>query len=190
MEYTKSGYESAAKSFIQSDLEVDLSKRSIMVTGANSGIGKSCAMEVAKRGATVHLVCRSKERGEAAKEEIVSTTNNNVFNKKILNYFFKKLTDLIKNIFLHIVDLSQPRQVFKFAKEFAESKKPLNILVNNAGCMINERQLVENNIEANFATNTLGTYILTKALIPTIANNEKPRIVFKKKKNNINLISY
>lgn len=74
--------------------------------------------------------------------------------------------------------MSQPRQVFKFAKEFADSKKPLNILVNNAGCMINERQLVENNIEANFATNTLGTYILTKTLIPTIANNEKPRIVF------------
>lgn len=87
MEYTKSGYESAAKSFNQVDLEVDLSKRSIMVTGANSGIGKSCAMEVAKRGATVHMVCRSKERGEAAKEEIVSASNNNVINKKIANYF-------------------------------------------------------------------------------------------------------
>lgn len=78
MEYTKSGYESAAKAFNPSDLEVDLSKRSIMVTGANSGIGKSCAMEVAKRGATVHMVCRSKERGENAQKEIITTTNNNV----------------------------------------------------------------------------------------------------------------
>lgn len=80
--------------------------------------------------------------------------------------------------------------MFKFAKEFAESNKPLNILVNNAGCMINERKLVENNIEANFATNTLGTYILTKTLIPTIAKSEKPRIVIKKKENFKNLINY
>ncbi len=80
-------------------------------------------------------------------------------------------------MFLHIVDIGQPKQILKFAKDFAESKKPLNILVNNAGCMINEREYVENDIEANFATNTLGTYILTKVLIPTIEKSEKPRIV-------------
>ncbi|CAF0853642.1 unnamed protein product [Brachionus calyciflorus] len=157
LEYTRPGYEAAAKSFNPNDLEVDLSNRSIMVTGANSGIGKSCAIEVAKRGATVHMVCRSKERGESAQKEIISSTNNN-------------------NVFLHIVDISQPRQVYKFAKDFADSQKPLSILVNNAGCMINEREFIENDIEANFATNTLGTYILTKALIPLISKAEKPRI--------------
>lgn len=73
--------------------------------------------------------------------------------------------------------MSQPRQVYKFAKEFLDSKKSLNILVNNAGCMINERETVEGNLEANFATNTLGTHILTKTLLPLIQNSEKPRIV-------------
>ena len=80
-EYTKSGYETAAKHFNAADLEVDLSQRSIMVTGANSGIGKSCAMEVAKRGAIVHMVCRNKERGEAAQKEIITSSKNNVSSK-------------------------------------------------------------------------------------------------------------
>jgi dehydrogenase/reductase SDR family member 12 len=45
LEYTKSGYESASKSFNAADLQVDLSRKSIMVTGANSGIGKVTALE-------------------------------------------------------------------------------------------------------------------------------------------------
>ena len=49
--------------------------------------------------------------------------------------------------------------------------------VNNAGCMLNTREFVEGNIEVNFATNTLGTHILTKSLIPVISKGEKPRIV-------------
>jgi dehydrogenase/reductase SDR family member 12 len=115
------------------------------------------ALEVAKRGATVHMVCRSKERGEAAKKEIIDESKNTKVN-------------------LHIVDMSQPRQVYKFAREFASNQSSLNILVNNAGCMINERETVEG-LEANFATNTLGTHILTKVLLPLISKSVKPRVV-------------
>jgi dehydrogenase/reductase SDR family protein 12 len=43
--------------------------------------------------------------------------------------------------------------------------------------MVNTREFVEGNIEVNFATNTLGTYILTKSLIPVVSKAEKPRIV-------------
>lgn len=156
-EYTKQGYQAAAKSFREGDLEVDLKGRSIMVTGANSGIGKVCALEVAKRGATVHMLCRNKERGEAAQKEIIEKSNN-------------------QNVLLHICDISQPKQVYSFAANFVEAKTPLNILMNNAGCMINERQKIEN-MEANFATNSLGTYILTKTLLPLIAQSDKPRIL-------------
>lgn len=73
--------------------------------------------------------------------------------------------------------MSLPRQVYKFAKDFAESQNSLDVLVNNAGCMVNTREYVEENIEVNFATNTLGTHILTKTLIPLISKAEKPRIV-------------
>lgn len=158
-EYTKPGYQTAAKNFRASDLEVDLTGRSIMITGANSGIGKICALEVAKRGATVHMVCRSKERGEAAKNEIISLSKND-------------------KVELHILDLGQPREVMQFARKFVEAKTQLNILMNNAGCMVNDRQKIENDtLEVNFATNTLGTYILTKTLLPLIAQFAKPRIL-------------
>ncbi len=49
-----------------------------MITGANSGIGKSTALALARKGATVHMVCRNPSRGENAKEDIVSQTGNNV----------------------------------------------------------------------------------------------------------------
>ena len=97
-EYTKGGYESASKTFNQADLEVDLSNKAVMITGANSGIGKIAALEgkliysiylvdywrlnylnlVAKRNATVYMICRSKERGDAAQKEIIDQSNNTV----------------------------------------------------------------------------------------------------------------
>ncbi|XP_068038214.1 dehydrogenase/reductase SDR family member 12 isoform X3 [Anomalospiza imberbis] len=134
-EYTRGGYESASRRFNPADVEVDVAGRSFLVTGANSGIGKATAKEIARRGGTVHLVCRNKERAEVAKEEIVTETGN-------------------QNIFLHIVDISNPKEIWKFAEKFQNEHK-LNVLINNAGCMVNNRELTEDGLEKNFATNTL-----------------------------------
>jgi len=57
-------------------MAVDLTNEVIMITGANSGIGKETALEVAKRGATVYMVCRNRERGEAALTEIKEISKN------------------------------------------------------------------------------------------------------------------
>ncbi|UJR19630.1 hypothetical protein I4U23_022764 [Adineta vaga] len=152
VKYTRSGFESAAKQFNPKDTDVDLSSKHIMITGANSGIGKITALECAKRSAHVYMVCRDKNRGEEAQKEIVDQTNNH-------------------NVELHICDLSKPQDIYAFAQEFVRSKKPLDILCNNAGCMINERQMINNDLEANFATNTLGTYILTTNLVPVLKEN-------------------
>ncbi|KAM9710038.1 dehydrogenase/reductase SDR family member 12 [Menidia menidia] len=156
-EYTKGGYEAAARHFSPADLEVDLSGRAFMVTGANSGIGKAAAQELANRGGTVHMVCRNKGRAEAAKEEIVERSKN-------------------QNVHVHIVDMSSARQVWDFAQSFSQNN-PLHVLVNNAGCMVNQRELTEEGLEKNFATNTLGTYILTTALIPLLRKTPDPRVV-------------
>lgn len=59
----------------------------------------------------------------------------------------------------------------------SESSPRLDILVNNAGCMVNERTETPDGIEANFATNTLGTYYLTKLLIPVLEKSENSRVV-------------
>ncbi|NXG08250.1 DHR12 reductase, partial [Sakesphorus luctuosus] len=156
-EYTRGGYESASKYFNPADVEVDVTGRFFLVTGANSGIGKATAKEIARRGGTVHLVCRNKERAEVAKEEIVTETGN-------------------QNVFLHIVDISNPKEVWKFAEKFRNNHK-LNVLINNAGCMVNNRELTEDGLEKNFATNTLGTYILTTALLPLLEKEADARVI-------------
>lgn len=159
-EYTKGGYESASKLFRPQDLEVDISQKSFMITGANSGVGKSAAIAIAKLGGTVHIVCRSKERGEAALAEIKEVSGN-------------------QNVHLHQLDMSKPRDVFSFAHSFEESGKPLHVLVNNAGVLISEkvRQMTSDELELTFATNTLGTYILTKALVPVLSKAKDPRVI-------------
>ncbi|XP_053404755.1 dehydrogenase/reductase SDR family member 12-like [Mercenaria mercenaria] len=157
-EYTRSGYASASKDFNPGDLDVLINDRSYMITGANSGLGKATALSLAQKGGTVHLVCRSKERGEEAKTEIVETTGN-------------------QNIHLHQLDTSKPRDIYHFAKTFEESGQSLDVLINNAGCMVNTRELTEDGLEKNFATNTLGTHILTTALIPVLSKSSKPRVI-------------
>ncbi|KAJ8352578.1 hypothetical protein SKAU_G00240540 [Synaphobranchus kaupii] len=156
-EYTKGGYETAAKHFVAEDLDVNLSGRDFMITGANSGIGKATAFEIAKRGGTVHLICRNKDRAEEARREIVEQSEN-------------------ENVHVHLLDMSHPRQVWEFAKSFQENHS-LHVLINNAGCMVNQRELTEDGLEKNFATNTLGMFILTAALIPALKKSNDPRVV-------------
>lgn len=112
-------------------------------------------MEIAKKGGTIHMVCRNPTYAQDAQKELIEATKN-------------------ENIHVHILDMSDPKAVSKFAKEF---KDPLDVLINNAGCMINERTLNGEGLEKNFATNTLGTHILTKSLIPKLNKSEKPRVV-------------
>ncbi|XP_029981582.1 dehydrogenase/reductase SDR family member 12 [Sphaeramia orbicularis] len=156
-EYTKCGYESAAKHFTPGDLDVNVSGRSYMITGANSGIGKATAQEIANRGGTIHMVCRNQERADAAKNEIVEQSKN-------------------QNVHVHIVDMSNMRQVWEFAQNFSQNNT-LHVLINNAGCMVNQREVTDEGLEKNFATNTLGTYVLTTALIPALKKVEDPRVI-------------
>lgn len=156
-EYTKSGYESAAKYFVAEDLQVDVKEKSYMITGANSGIGKAAALAIAKRGGTVHLVCRNKDRAEEAQTEIITNSGN-------------------ERVFVHLLDMSDPKKIWEFAEKF-KTQNRLNVLINNAGCMVNKRELTEDGIEKNFATNVLGTYILTRALLPVLENEEGARVV-------------
>jgi len=157
--FTKNGYLDAAKSFNPSDLEVDLTGKIIMITGGNSGIGKSAAIALASKGAEIHLVCRNLERANAAKSEIVATSNN-------------------QKVFVHELDVSETASIFQFAAQFQEKHNQLNVLVNNAGCMVHERKFLgPKEIETNFATNTLGTYVLTEELLPLLKKSESPRVI-------------
>ncbi|KAK9980120.1 hypothetical protein ABG768_013515 [Culter alburnus] len=157
-EYTRSGFENASKSFVEKDMDVSMVGRSFMITGANSGIGKATAMVIAKKGGTIHLVCRNKERAEKAREEIISASGNT-------------------EVYVHVLDLAETRKVWEFAEAFKKEHSSLNVLINNAGCMVNQREINSDGLEKNFATNTLGVYILTKCLIPLLEKSRDPRVI-------------
>uniref|UniRef100_A0A3Q3FTM3 Dehydrogenase/reductase 12-like a n=1 Tax=Labrus bergylta TaxID=56723 RepID=A0A3Q3FTM3_9LABR len=147
-EFTRSAFLTASKRFVEKDLEVSMAGRVFMITGANSGIGKATAMAIAKKGGTIHMVCRNKDKAEEARADIVKETGN-------------------KEVYVHILDLSETKKVWEFAEGFKRKFKALNVLrdVNTEG------------LEKSFATNVLGVYILTKSLIPLLEKSADPRVI-------------
>ncbi|KAK3876476.1 hypothetical protein Pcinc_018741 [Petrolisthes cinctipes] len=129
-----------------------------MITGSNSGIGLQVALEVAKRGGVIHMVCRNQEAAKLAPLRNHHHTGND-------------------KIHLHIVDLAKPREVVLWVERFAAQHDQLHVLVNNAGCMVHERQMDEDGVETNFAVNTLSVHIITTTLAPLLMKSEEARVV-------------
>ncbi|KAM9719194.1 dehydrogenase/reductase SDR family member 12 isoform 1-T1 [Menidia menidia] len=154
----RKGYDAASNDFEPNDLDVSVVGRSFMITGANSGIGKATAMAIAKKGGTVHMVCRNKDRAEEARSEIISESGNT-------------------EVYIHVLDMSQSHKVWEFAENFKKQYPSLNVLINNAGCMVHKRELNAEGLEKNFATNTMGVYILTQTLIPLLQKSRDPRVI-------------
>ncbi|XP_061538421.1 DHRS-12_like_SDR_c-like domain-containing protein [Phycodurus eques] len=157
-EFTRNAFLSASKRFMEKDLEVSLAGRSFMITGANSGIGKATAMAIARRGGTIHMVSRNKDKAEEARAELVKETGN-------------------KEIYVHILDISETKKVWEFAETFKRKYKALNVLINNAGGIMSQRDVNAEGLEKSFATNVLGVYILTKSLIPLLEKSADPRVL-------------
>ena len=150
LNFTKNGYVKASKSFDPQALDVDMGGRNVVVTGANTGIGYAAAEALASRRASVHMVCRSRERGSAAMERIRG-----------------KVPDAA--LTLHICDVSSLASVKEFAGGWRDAGLPLHVLVNNAGCMVHDQSVRSaDGHEINFATNTLGTFALTKLMQPVL----------------------
>jgi len=129
-----------------------------MITGANSGLGKATAIGLAKLNATVVMVCRDKERGENAREEIINKTGN-------------------KQVDLLICDLSSKEQIQKLVKEFKEKYQNLHILINNAGIMLKKRELSVDGIEMNFAVHVLAPFLLTNLLLDVLKKSAPSRVI-------------
>ena len=156
--FTRSGYERASKTFNDEDLSIDMKGKHVMVTGGNQGIGYSAALALACRGATVHIVCRNKERGQQAVDALKKEAQN-------------------PDVYLHVCDVSSLGDIKKLATEYRQSGKPLHVLVNNAGVMVDYAKSVDG-IEINFATNTLGSFAVTRALEPVLKASAPSRVIF------------
>jgi NAD(P)-dependent dehydrogenase (short-subunit alcohol dehydrogenase family) len=135
-----------------------MKNKTCLITGANSGIGKAAAIELARAGAELILVCRSAAKGEAARDEIKRETGNN-------------------KIHLMIADLSIQDQVRGLAAAVRDRFPKLQVLVNNAGAYNGERSVAADGYETTFAVNHLAYFLLTAELIDLLKASAPSRIV-------------
>ncbi|KAL6316640.1 hypothetical protein AAG906_019550 [Vitis piasezkii] len=149
MNSTKTGFMEHSKNFKSEDMQTQIEGKNCMVTGANSGIGYATAEGLASRGANVYIVCRNKERGEAALSEIQSKTGNS-------------------NVHLEVCDLSSVSEIKSFASKFSKKDVPIHVLVNNAGLLEYNRITTSEGFELNFAVNVLGTFTMTESMLPLL----------------------
>jgi NAD(P)-dependent dehydrogenase (short-subunit alcohol dehydrogenase family) len=136
----------------------------ILITGANSGIGFSAAMAIAKAKptATIYLGCRNPERGQEALRRL------------------KEAAPQSQILFDLPLDLSDLQSIQRFSNDLKSKVKHLDILINNAGVMgIPRRQTTPQGFEQQFGTNHLGHFALTSHLMPLLLKspNGIPRVV-------------
>jgi len=127
----------------------DLANKTFIVTGANTGIGKITARELARGGAHVILACRSADKTKPVVDEIQRETGN-------------------KNVEFVALDLSDLASVRKCAEELLARNIPIHGLVNNAG-LGGQRGVTKDGFEIQFGTNHLGHYLFTRLLLDSIA---------------------
>ncbi len=136
----------------------DLSGKTIIITGANSGIGYYAALELAKAGAQVTLACRSAEKGQAAAARVNAEAPG-------------------RAVFAAL-DLADLNSVRSFAASFKEAHGSLDLLINNAGVMaLPQRHVTAQGFEQQFGVNFLGHFLLTSLLLTTLMNAAAPRLV-------------
>ncbi len=135
-----------------------MNEKTILITGSTDGIGKQTALELSRMGARVLLHGRSDERGEAVLNEIRAASGN-------------------RSLDLCIADLCSMQQVRQLAAEIQKKHGALHVLINNAGVLMNERQLTEDGLEMTFAVNHLSHFLLTHLLLDMMTRSAPARII-------------
>ena len=134
----------------------DQGGRVAIVTGANSGLGRITALELARHGAEVVVACRSVEKGEAAAEEMAAAATGPAPRVEQL-------------------DLSSLESVHAFADPYAD--KRVDLLVNNAGIMMTPREITGDGFELQLGTNHFGHFALTGLLLDALERSDSARVV-------------
>lgn len=147
LSFDRSGYRRHSRRFAPRDLDVDLSGKTALVTGANSGIGKAAAQGLARLGARVVLLCRDETRGGEALAELERETGNRT----------------LEVVRLDVSDLGDVRRVAARLRG-----EPVDVLVHNAGVLPDRRVTTPDGLELTLATNLVGPFLLTGLLLPAL----------------------
>ncbi|TRZ02621.1 hypothetical protein DNTS_018260 [Danionella cerebrum] len=124
-----------------------LDGKTVIITGANTGIGKETAIDLAKRGARIIMACRDTERAEAALKEVKEASGS-------------------QNIVTGRLDLSDSKSIRVFAESITKEERQVNILINNAGVMV-----------CPYGKTADGHFLLTYLLLDLIKQSAPARII-------------
>ena len=133
---------------------INLKGKEVIVTGASAGIGIETARALAKAGARVVIGARNLEKAEPIAKDIRESTKN-------------------PNVEVEKLDLGTLASVNEFVKRYLEKKRPLHILINNAGVWETAKSYTVDGFETDFGTNHVGHFALTLGLIPALIEGYK-----------------
>jgi len=152
-------------------MQYDLQDKVIIITGANSGIGKAASIQLAKLGATVVMACRSEERGGQALDEVRHATESS-------------------KVSVMQVDMSSQKSIRHFVSDFNERYQQLDVLIHNAANFDHTQKkpvFTSDGLETVFATNHLGPFLMTQSLLGVLKASAPSRVITVASKG---LISY
>ncbi|KAI1896932.1 hypothetical protein AGOR_G00099970 [Albula goreensis] len=132
--------------------------KTVVITGANTGIGKETARELAKRGGRIIMGCRDMEKCEAATREIRGETLNS-------------------QVYARHIDLASIKSIREFANWVNQEEERVDILINNAGVMRCPHWKTEDGFEMQFGVNHLGHFLLTNLLLEKLKSSAPSRII-------------
>lgn len=132
--------------------------KSCVITGANAGLGYETALNLASRGATVILVCRSAEKARQARQTIIESTGNS-------------------KVHVEVADLASQQQIQDLGARLQSNDQPIDVLINNAGLVRSHWSLTEDQVETVFAVNHLAPFLLTHRLLPLLKKAPEARVI-------------
>ena len=132
--------------------------KTVLVTGATAGIGEATARGLAQQGATVIIVGRNPDKCTATVSRLKQQTGNT-------------------NIDYLLADLASQKEIYRLVEEFRRRYPRLDVLINNAGINLLQRQLSPDGTELVFATNHLSYFLLTLLLLDVLKASAPARIV-------------